>query len=101
MKKCLLLFCLLLTNLGSMAYDVVVDGIYYNFRNDAMAVTVTYGDNKYSGDISIPQSVTCIGNNFSVTSIGNSAFRKCTGLTSVTIPNSVTVIDTGAFQDCI
>ena len=64
MKKCLLLFCLLLTNLGSMAYDVVVDGIYYNFRNDAMAVTVTHGYNKYSGDISIPQSVTCIGNNF-------------------------------------
>ena len=48
MKKCLLLFCLLLTNLGSMAYDVVVDGIYYNFRNDAMAVTVTHGYNKYS-----------------------------------------------------
>ena len=36
----------------------------------------------------------------SVTSIGEGAFRYCTGLTSVTIPNSVTSIVCYAFQDC-
>ncbi len=36
----------------------------------------------------------------SVTSIGSSAFRYCTGLTSVTIPDSVTSIGYSAFNDC-
>ena len=36
----------------------------------------------------------------SVTSIGDAAFYDCTGLTSVTIPNSVTSIGIGAFYNC-
>ena len=35
-----------------------------------------------------------------MTSIGNRAFYECSGLTSVTIPNSVTSIGVGAFQEC-
>ena len=35
-----------------------------------------------------------------VTSIGNSAFYKCSSLTSVTIPDSVTKIGITAFYDC-
>ena len=36
----------------------------------------------------------------SVTSISYSAFRQCSGLTSVTIPNSVTSIGSSAFSGC-
>lgn len=36
----------------------------------------------------------------SVTSIGNYAFSDCTSLTTVTIPNSVTVIGDMAFYEC-
>ena len=36
----------------------------------------------------------------SVTSIGESAFDSCTGLTSITIPDSVTSIGESAFQNC-
>lgn len=36
----------------------------------------------------------------SVTSIGSSAFKGCSGLTSITIPEGVTSIGSSAFQDC-
>ena len=42
-------------------------------------------------DITIPDSVT---------SIGNYVFYDCTSLTSITIPDSVTSIGKGAFRDC-
>ena len=35
-----------------------------------------------------------------VMSIGDSAFKGCSGLTSVTIPGSVTTIEDSAFEDC-
>ena len=36
----------------------------------------------------------------SVTSIGDSAFRNCSSLTSITIPNNVTSIRDSAFSQC-
>ena len=84
----------------SASADVVeVDGIYYDISETT--ATVTYGDNEYSGDIVIPESITYNGSKYSVTSIGNWAFSFCSGLTSVTIPNSVTIIGRYAFDGCI
>ena len=57
-------------------------------------------NNRYTGDVVIPASVTYGGKTYSVTNIGVSAFRGCSDLTSVTIPNSVLTIDDYAFQDC-
>ena len=54
------------------------------------------GDNAFSGCTGL-NSVT-IPN--SVTSIGKEAFSGCTGLNSVTIPNSVTSIGSSAFYNC-
>ena len=83
----------------SASADVVeVDGIYYDIsENNA---TVTYGDNEYSGDIVIPESITYNGSKYSVTSIGEWAFMYCSGLTSIAIPNSITSIGESAFEGC-
>ena len=86
-------------SISASAYDVEVDGIYYYVDSHKNA-TVTSGDNKYSGDIAIPESITYNNSKYSVTSIGDWAFKECSGLTSVTIPNSVTSIGDGAFSHC-
>jgi len=57
----------------------------------------TIGDNAFcfcsgfTGSLTIPNSVT---------SIGESAFETCSGITSVTIPNSVKSIKENAFSNC-
>ena len=83
------------------AYDVEVDGIYYNLVPNGNVAEVTNGANKYEGDITIPSSIKVNDTEYSVTSVGNSAFEDCISLTSITIPNSVTSIAGYAFNGCI
>ena len=84
-----------------------VDGIYYSINDDQVSVSVTYLKNSdgssacpYSGDITIPETVNYLGTTYTVVSIGSWAFKGCTGLTSVIIPNSVTSIRDSAFEYC-
>ena len=83
------------------AYDVEVDGIYYNLVPNGNVAEVTNGANKYEGDITIPSSIKVNDTEYSVTSVGNSAFEDCISLTLITIPNSVTSIGGDAFYKCI
>ena len=88
-------------SIAASAYDVEVDGIYYNLVPNGNVAEVTKGDNKYEGDITIPSSIKVNDTEYSVTSVGNSAFEDCISLTSITIPNSVTSIAGYAFNGCI
>ena len=87
--------------ISASAYDVVVDGIYYNLIKETKTAEVTCPSyNYYSGEIIIPESITFKETEISVSSIGEDAFRRCYNLTSVSIPNSVTSIGSYAFFNC-
>ena len=100
MKKLFLSTLLLALPLLASAYSCQVDGIYYYLIPKGSAAEVTWGDNQYTGDVVIPEKFTYKGVEYSVASIGENAFRSCSGLTSVTIPNSVTSIGGYAFYSC-
>ena len=100
-NKLCIVIAIISLSLSAFAYDFKVDGIYYNITNkETKEVSVTHGTDKYSKDVTIPTSVNYNGDEYSVTTIGNSAFNYCSGLTSIEIPNSVTTIGEKAFWGC-
>ena len=104
MKKTIIKFVMAvlvaLFSLNANAYDVEIDGIYYNLYSSLKTASVVSGNNKYSGVVSIPSSFWYGGINYSVTSIEANAFNECSGLTSLTIPKNIYNISYYAFTGC-
>ena len=101
-RPALLLFLLLSSTSTALADQFVctVGGISYsvNTTNKTASVVSNYYG-VYSGNLIIPETIIYDNTTYSVTSIGEDAFYK-SGITSVTIPNSVTSISENAFLDC-
>ena len=76
---------------------VTIDNLKYKIYNDT-ATLVGYTD--APENLVISKNISYGGYTLNVTSIGESAFKNCTSLTSVTIPNSVTSIYSSAFENC-
>lgn len=96
------------------AYDFVVNGIYYQIKNDSTVWVSTrelvectndwnyepYAAYQcYSGDVIIPSSVEYEGVSYAVTGIAPCAFEGC-NLSSVYLPNSIESINKNAFDAC-
>ena len=95
--------CLLVSNRALSADTVTYEGIKYNILtepSDGKSGTCEVGRNNISGSAIISPSISKDGKTYDVIAIGYEAFEKCTGLTSITIPASVTSIGKYAFSRC-
>ena len=105
--KTLFTALLLLLGVSVSAHDFEVDGIYYNVIDSVNnTVEVTYQGEKwdsydeYSGQVVIPETVSCNGITYKVTEIGAYAFCRSQNLTNVTVPLGVTTVNEYAFFRC-
>ena len=107
-RHILLMAAMLLCSLAASAQTKVeIEGVWYNLYSGAKQAEVTYKGSsydeyhdEYSGSINIPATVTYEGVNYSVARIRYNAFRNCTSLTAINIPEGVTSIGDGAFYGC-
>ena len=100
-KVFLLTLFLLIASIKTFAYDFAIDGICYNIQSK------TYGTCNVSGyteltnnNLIIPASITWNNIKYSVVSIEKEAFKHCSEITSIVIPESVTSIESDAFFKC-
>ena len=131
MKKLFSFFCCMLLSIAAWGdvTKVTVDGIAYNIDTDTKTAEVTYpndsqpGESEYSlTEVVIPATITVDKVTYSVTAIGDKAFRKVgklasitlsegllsigsealykTGITELVIPNSVTTLGDDAVESC-
>ena len=101
----MLVVLMLMTTSSAMAEEPkfeVIDGFRYFLESDTKTATLLpKREGKYSGDIIIPEKVK--GNDgieYIVASLDASCFEGCSGLTSITIPSSVTSLGERCFSDC-
>ena len=116
-KLTLLVIFFTFSCLNAFAHLAEIGGVFYRFLGTEAIVTYkSYEcgnddggtdmegpeefDNEYSGKIIIPQSVKYKGRTYRVTTIDDCAFYECSGVTSVTLPSTITYIGNGAFSGC-
>ena len=102
----------------------MIDGVNYKLNEDELTAEVAWKEDKYKGNIVIPEIVHYDGNDYSVVTIGESAFYDnrellkvtvkgeklksvgglafvwCHRLSEVKLPNSVTEMGWRAFHNC-
>lgn len=90
--------------LKAFAYDVEVNGIYYDLvLSSNQAEVVGNYANPYKGNFVIPDSFQYRGRSFTVTRVSYNAFTGVKGITSVILPNTVTELPydgKGMFEQC-
>lgn len=101
LKKLLLLLCVVYSS-HIYAYDCCVDGVFYNLDRSKQEAFVTKSpyDNRYSGNIIIPNEIEYDGLTFHVSKILDLAFEDCSDVESISIGGAVNEIGFAAFRGC-
>ena len=82
--------------------QIVIDGVTYKPLTETTCAAVAYDNDPSRTSLNIPKIV---DNKYTVTEIGEAnnskgVFEGCTALTSINLPNDITVIHARAFKDC-
>lgn len=89
-----------LVPVGALAFDLWVDGIYYNILStEERTVEVTHGggSNSYSNWVDVPGQVEHGGRTYRVVGIGENAFYRCRDLIDITVAEGVEYVAARAF----
>ena len=117
LRTILLALAFIGTAATAIAYNFMVNGIYYNKNGNNASVTYIeyreyynnhsiYGADrynylyKYADYVTIPETVTFDGVTYTVTSIGSYAFANCYSLIGISVPNTIAYIGDYAFYNC-
>ena len=99
-RRTFIFICTILCANVLLAQDFYENGVGYTINGNTVSVTGFTDD--LPANLTIPTTVTNgdSGVEYTVNSIGESAFYFCTKLTSVYIPNTIEVLGNKAFQYC-
>ena len=107
MRKIFTLLCVALCATSLFANVVTGtcgDNLNWSYDTDTKALTITgSGDMYWSGErpwAQVAYEITSVSLPDGLTSIEGGAFQNCRSLTSITIPNSVTSIGGNSFENC-
>ena len=81
-------------SIGDLTFTVLTE------EGNSGTVSVKAASTEISGKVIIPESVSNNGVEYTVTEIADQAFWKCTGMTSVKIPESITYVGSLGFKEC-
>ena len=102
MKKKLLAMALFLLPVVASASEIetVVDNLKYVINTDEKTAVVDQYNQDVSGAVVIPETVEYEGEAYTVVALKEHAFYANRNITSVAIPNTVTEVSYGVFDDC-
>ena len=80
----------------TLTQDVLTEELGYTFGREGLQK-----DGQYVTELELPETFTYDGNTYRITAIGAGAFKNCSHLTKVTIPDGVTAIGDEAFSGCV
>jgi len=93
-----ILFVVMMMPMQRVSAATTTNGKFYYEVSGSNATITGMVDTNTSGFLEIPDTINDGTSTYEVTTIGDNAFDRCTRLTGVTIPDSVTSIGNYAFS---